>query len=200
VEELSRSTTPLFFQADLLTTRRVLPVLGIINVSFVVKIAGFNQSMIITPQYPVTVVNASAVPFSNRFGVSSELRCAVFNKALNANYAEWTASITNTGRQPIDFLCVFLRNDSAQLLAGAIRCAGPAYLGNGAPAHYGWPQWSAKQRPTSSLSYRRQTDLTRQDMRRTSGDIRRQLRGCAERLGASYCLAFRGSEYHDSLH
>ncbi|MBI3840364.1 MAG: hypothetical protein HY297_00150 [Thaumarchaeota archaeon] len=94
----------------------------------VVKIFASSQSGVITPEYPVTVVNATAFPFSNQFNASSQLRLSL-NQSTGIYSARWNVSVMNTGNKPITYLSASLANDTGFLSSYGMRCAGGVGLG-----------------------------------------------------------------------
>jgi len=91
---------------------------GDANDQFVAKVIGFNGSGDITPEYPVTKVNATNVPYSGQFSVSNNLT-ALANSSRGANF-RWSTNVTNNGNKAIDFFMYrTLINSSSSFVAVA---------------------------------------------------------------------------------
>ena len=80
-----------------------------------------NSSGLVAPHYPVTLVNTTEVPFSGQFSASSSLQA-------NVHSAEaWSTAVTNTGKEPIQYLYAELQNGTSVVALDMLRCAGVAY-------------------------------------------------------------------------
>ncbi len=108
---------------------------------FVARIFASSASGVITPEYPVTIVNATAVDFSNQFSVSTHVGTLVYNSTFKTNLGRWTISVSNNGPQPIEYLYAGLQNASSRLVDFAgMRCAGSTLLAEFGPSYASYAQ------------------------------------------------------------
>jgi hypothetical protein len=93
-----------------------------------------NQTGTVVPYYPVTVVPASEAPFSGQF--SANFTTTQNQATLQPGFFNLTASVTNTSKEPTQFIDVEISNGTTFLGQLTPECAG-SQTGFGEPAGYG---------------------------------------------------------------
>lgn len=109
------------------------------STSFDVPIFVTNATGTVVPHFPVTVVHTTLTPFSGQFSTTSILRANVYDPQFQRNGSIWSIAVTNTGKEPIQFLRATLLNGSVLIESPELRCAGSVPWTSGLPVNYGQP-------------------------------------------------------------
>ncbi len=129
-----------------------------LNASFVARIFGSSASGVITPEYPVSIVNASIVPFSNQFNVSTHVSTPIYNSTYHVSFNRWSISVSNTGDRPIEYLFAELSNGAEPSALPfewvQLRCAGSTLFAQFGPQYASYSLAVAPGQTASYVNYR----------------------------------------------